>query len=473
MKKILKLCFIFLFFSMSVVVVSANSYTYDYYSQIVSAPESYRQIKKIDSKALNNLQLRELQDIDILDDRVYILDARAGLIILDSNDQVVSRLNTFYDDENQEQSLNRPQSISVTTSYVYIADTQNFRIAIFSHFDEHGIFTYDLNFVKFIYLPVDVPSMSNIDFKPLNIDVDHMNRIFVVAADVYEGLLEFDFDGNFKQFVGTNKIEINLIEYFWRQLISKSAKDNLQLYLPVVFTSLAIDSAGFIYTTTSSTNINPIQKFNYKGEDVLVQNGNIPVIGDVFEDDENKTSFVSIDVNDYGIYLALDQTNKRIFAYNDSGELLYIIGNEGQKTDHFVFPVSVKWHNDQIFVVDQGAQTVFVYEPTTYGWNINEAVRKYYNGHLIESKSNWEEVLKLNTNNDLAYIGIGKVYYQQGLYKDAVDYFKLGNNKTYYTKAYAKYRNEVLRENFTWIGIGLLTLVAAVYIRNRGRKDEI
>lgn len=43
-----------------------------------------------------------------------------------------------------------------------------------------------------------------------------------------------------------------------------------------------------------------------------------------------------------------------------------------------------------------------------FGTHVNEAVALHYQGEDTEAVHIWQEVLKLNANYDIAYIGIGK-----------------------------------------------------------------
>ena len=59
-----------------------------------------------------------------------------------------------------------------------------------------------------------------------------------------------------------------------------------------------------------------------------------------------------------------------------------------------------------------------------------------------------------------AFIGIGKAYYEEGDYHAAMDYFKLGQDRENYGKAYKMVRNNVLRVLVPW----LCLLIMAVFL---------
>ncbi|WP_062049518.1 M48 family metallopeptidase [Bacillus sp. JCM 19034] len=82
----------------------------------------------------------------------------------------------------------------------------------------------------------------------------------------------------------------------------------------------------------------------------------------------------------------------------------------------------------------------------------------YYNGNDQESANYWHEVLKLNTNYEVAYVGIGKALLMEGKNREAMAYFENGNSRQYYSKAFKRYRQEVLREHFGTVMTGVLVL---------------
>ena len=51
-------------------------------------------------------------------------------------------------------------------------------------------------------------------------------------------------------------------------------------------------------------------------------------------------------------------------------------------------------------------------------------------------------------------------------YREAMDYFRLGNNREFYSKAYKGYRSEVLRDHFGIIAAAAVTGFVWLYSRN-------
>jgi DNA-binding beta-propeller fold protein YncE len=224
-----------------------------------------------------------------------------------------------------------------------------------------------------------------------------------------------------------------------------------RIYAPP-FSGIAIDKNGFKYVVTNSDDAEKmVYRFNLNGTDVLREMGNFPVEGDtpVFtEEGLQRSEFVSIAVNDFGTYAVLDKSEGRIFVYNFDGEMLFAFGSLGEETGQLSNPSGIAWDGDKLIVTDEEYKMVIIYKPTEFGDKVLRATEAYYNGEFDLAGNLWNEVAELNTNYEIAYVGIGKKLLIEQEYKSAMEYFKLGYNRLYYSKAYEDYRNEQLEENF-------------------------
>ena len=70
-------------------------------------------------------------------------------------------------------------------------------------------------------------------------------------------------------------------------------------------------------------------------------------------------------------------------------------------------------------------------------------------GHFDKSTHAWQDVLKYNNLYAAGYNGLGMASFQQKEYTEAIKYFRLGNNKNYYSKAFAYYRKAVIEKEFS------------------------
>ncbi|GHU06001.1 hypothetical protein FACS1894147_12690 [Spirochaetia bacterium] len=230
------------------------------------------------------------------------------------------------------------------------------------------------------------------------------------------------------------------------------------------FNNIAVDSDGFIYATTFDANSqDTVFRLNPKGENVLImpiQTTMKKPIGDA--DPRITNQFVDIAINDYGVYAVLDRVTGRIFLNNFYGELMSIINIPPSVKGGLVSPTAVTWLGDYLIAADKQLSAAYVYALTDFGRAAFGSARHYYNGEWKKSAEALEETLRLNSNYDLAYSGIGKYYLMEGDYKQAMYYLKLGQNREYYSKAFNYYRNQWVKDHFIWIALLFLAGAAAL-----------
>ncbi len=448
-----------------------KGYNYNYWGEATPSPVPYLPSRVIDGKQLGIGHFQAPEDIFVAGDgTVYLLDSGNGRIVcMDDKWNVIRVIRQFHKD-GKEETFNKPRGIFVSDSgHIFVADTENRRVIEL---------TGDGTFVREIGEPKSDVIRQGFEYFPIKIALDKAKRIYVVGRGVFDGIMEFDADGMFTGFTGTNKVKFNPIDYFWKMVSTRAQREKMELFIPIEFNNLDLDEDGFIYTTTSEVNSNtPIQRLNPTGTDVLRREGYYNPLGDLeysyVGDNRGGSVFVDIDVSDYGLYSALDSKKGRVFTYSDDGDLLYVFGQNGKQAGTFKTPVAIDRLGEQLIVVDRDLNRINVFEPTEFGRSVNEAVKQYYLGKEEQSAEAWKKVLKLNANYEIAYIGIGKALLRQGKNEEAMEYFHHGMSRKYYSKAYERYRKEVMREHFgtvmTCALIAAIAIIGFAYFR-RSRK---
>ena len=174
-----------------------------------------------------------------------------------------------------------------------------------------------------------------------------------------------------------------------------------------------------------------------------------------------------------GLYSLLDRKRGRVFTYDHEGNLLYIFGGLGTQAGTFATPVAIENIGGKIIIFDCYRAEVLTFVETRYGNLINEAVSLRYDGDETKAVELWKQVLELDENNELAYVGIGKAYLTAGDYEKAMEYLRKGMSSKYYSIAFRRYRNEVLKENMSYILTFIVLMIAAVIVgRNLYRKKK-
>jgi tetratricopeptide (TPR) repeat protein len=462
--------------------MGAGSYNYSYWGDVIHSAPGMTFTASISAEDLN-VTLRSPEDLVVYNDTIYVVDSNANSLIVIESDLITAiEMTTFaftqsYLDilaekgitDQTELTLKSPSGVDVTESGIFIADTSNFRIVKLNH-------NYE---VVNTFSEMDDPTFDEVLFEPSKITVDVTDRMYVVAKNIYEGIMEINSDGTFNRYTGVNPIQMTPFEIFSRSLMSEEQIAQLQLFLPTEYTNVTINEKNFIYATSkvSENNAeNPIQLINPKGVDVIKRNGYFPPMGDIqyvvgmnnYVIDGPST-LVDIANTVDGIYTVLDQKRSRLFTYDSEGNLLYIDGDEGNQVDKFSEGVAIDYLGDKLLVLDRGTKTIVVYGLTEFGTYVNEAIHYHSEGMFEEAALKWKEVIKMNSNYEIAYNGIGKLLLRQGQYKEAMEYFELGHDQYYYSKAFKEYRNDIIKANFGYI-LGGIVLIAGGLITLRVRK---
>lgn len=430
-----------------------EGYTYNYWGESVKSPVAYLPSRAITGDDAGTGAWQSPTDLFVsADGFIYVLDSGNGrIVILNKQWETVREIKSFLNDGKKD-GFNKPEGLFVTTAgQIYVADTENRRII---ELNQEGTFVREIGAPK-----ADVIS-ENFEYFPRKVIVDKAGRIYVVGRGVYEGLIEFDSDGKFTGFMGTNRVQFDPVELFWKSIATKAQREKMARFIPLEFNNADVDEDGFIYTTTADKkSLSLVKKLNPSGVDVLRVNGEFAPIGDLTK---NRSSFVDIDIAGNGVYRALDSVRGRVFTYNEDGNLLYVIGQLGDQLGTFRNPVAIESHDDAIYVLDRDLGWITEFKATRFGRLVGEANRLYTSGKHNEAAELWKQVLQLDANYEMAYVGIGKSMLRQGEYKEAMTYLKLGNDREYYSKALTKYRREYMREYFGVYmsgAIGLLVLV--------------
>lgn len=430
-----------------------------YWGETRPSPIPYLPGDTIDGRQQGIGSFQAPSDLFVTNDGdIYVLDSGNGRIVVFNRQWDVIRQIQAFDHEGKQDQLSNPQGIFVTDGgRIYIADTGNKRVV---ELTEEG------QFVREIGAPQSDIIRTGFEYLPIKLAVDQADRIYVVGKGVFDGLMEFDADGDFSGFMGTNRVKFNAWDYFWKSISTREQRSKLAQFVPLEFNNLDMDKEGFLYTTNTEINSgDPIKKLNSTGIDVLRREGYFPPRGDLFS--EQGSLLTDITVREHGVYSVLDAKRGRIFTYNEDGVLMYIFGQIGQQVGTFANPVAIESIGDEILVLDQNMNRITRFQPTRFGSLTNAANAFYTAGKSDEAVAAWQELLKLDANNDAAYVGIGKALLRQGNNKEAMEYLELGYNRAYYSKAFGKYRKDLLRGNFGAIMTSVVVLLVACFV---GRK---
>jgi tetratricopeptide (TPR) repeat protein len=454
-----------------------DTYNYNFYEDIVYTPAAY-----IPSGSISGTQLiYEGEALGVLSNPQDICKTPSGniviadtgnhrIIILNKDMTKVVKVIKEFNNDNELDSFMSPYGVSVSSkNELYIADTFNNRIVVLDQ---------DYNLIKIIKEPTSEILEDGYVFSPLKVSVDYADRIYCIAQNMFEGIMVFENTGEFIGFFGTIEVEISLWEKFWKRVATKEERSNQRLFIPTEFTGIDIDDKGFVYASNiDETGEQAIRRLNPRGQDVIKKGENEHLGGDLWSIGFGKYSGASqitdVVYRQKGMYSLLDRKRGRIFTYDHEGNLLYIFGGLGTQAGTFVTPVAIENIGDTIIVLDAYRAEILTFTETEYGGLINNAVALRYDGDETEAVELWRKVLTLDENNELAYVGIGKAYLTSGDYENAMDYLRKGMSSDFYSIAFRRYRNEVLKENMSFLlTSGLVLVIAIIAARRIYRKKK-
>ncbi len=499
------------------------SYIYDYWGSANESLSAFELSTSITNDSMpDDITLSSVDDVYVYDGIIYIVDSTEGRVnVFDSNYNFLDSIKIIRDSEgkivvseetNKQMILSKPEGVYVTDDYVYIADTGNSRVLVLERkaygeeaveaeaaaeaeealeaaeeaeepaedaseaeaveeaaeaeetiaeeVEEEEVDHLSYALVREITKPETM--VGDTEFTPSKLAVDNSGRIFVLVQNSTEGIIELNSDGSFSRYYGVNSPSVNLLDYFWKSIASEEQQAKMSKTYAPAFSNLQADSDGFVYAVTLDTaSEKMVFRFNSNGENVLREFGYTEQFGDLpsMDDSFSMSTFTDIAVNDYGVYALLDTVNNRVFVYNFDGNMICIFGGEGNTKGTFNNPTSISWMGNNLVVGDSSLATAFVFTTTEFGDLILNAEKHYFEGDFTEAAALNEQVVAMNANYDHAYVMIGKNLLMQDEYESAMYYFKLGNDKTYYSTAFTSYRNEIVQKYFV-----LLMIIVVAFI---------
>lgn len=299
---------------------------------------------------------------------------------------------------------------------------------------------------------------KNTDFSPVNIAVDTAGTMYVASKSTTAGLIQFSSAGEFIGFFVVNNVQQSLIYRLVKFFNNKEQLELIQIKEPPAFTNVFMDSKDLVYSVTQN-NAPSVRKHASDGRSLLSIGINDNSVSDIYVTEDG---FLYI-AFDYGI----------IYVFKDN-ELIYFFGVK-TKTDSNVLEDNVAgfFLNLKSIIVD-GQHRIWALDdqmnflqsliPTTYSNQIFRAYNSFAAQDYEDSRKAWEEVLNYDSLSVIANDGIGKAYYYDGNFEEAVKYFKISKNRTLYSECYWEIRNDWTSQNLVYVLITLVGIVALIFI---------
>ena len=488
-----------------------SSFTYDCWGNTVRCPNPYVLMRKVGGTAWGIGDVKKVKDLYAdADGYVYVSingDSEADNALL-RLDRELNLLNKWegYNDGGTFTRFVGPDGIFVTKEGdIFVVDVgvrkttgADGKEANETVRDVYHLTVKDDDTLELVatIAPPSTEDSSIIDqefverYIPAKVVVDHTGRTYVVATNVNEGIVTFNENNKFDGFLAAGKVTVDPFTKFMKKYIyTQEQSDRIQTFVPISYNNIDLDEEGFFFATMAAINESTVlaeiksnkgtengalvRRLNMMGTDILKRDGYAPPVGDTdildtLKDKDATYQGISeikdVSCGPYGTYALLDNNRKHIFVYNNEGYLLYAFGGPDTTAGGIETPIALAQSGDYIYVLASNSRSVFLFKQTEFARAVMKAISLEKSGKYTEASESWEDVLTLNANYDLAYLGLGKTAYWNRDYDRALELFELCNNKAWYSKAWAETRKAVLAKWFMPIVLSLVGIVALVVV---------
>lgn len=364
--------------------------------------------------------------------RIIVGNAKGELIGIIGKGELKAPMGVFVKEENK---------------HVYVADH-----------DANAVFEFDENgkVVNKYTKPTSPLYGEAMKFEPIKVVVNDAGVMYIVCQSNTNGIVEISpaEGGTFLGYFGTNFASISLQQIFYRAIMSDAQKAQMASNIPSTPDNLAIDEKGLIYTVTRGDGNNTLKRLNIAGTNMMRNSNNYGVY------DEGPAA-VAVGNHD-NVYVASQMGY--IYEYNNQGEPIYVFGGQDDGTQRVGLSTQVAsiqiGSKDEIYVLDSDKCQIQVYQPSEFTQKLHNALYLYSKGRYTESREPLAEVLNMNSMFDYANKAMGRAYYQEENYDQALHYAKLSKDTEGYSDAFWEIRNNWLKRNV----VTLLLVIVGLFV---------
>ncbi len=435
-----------------------ESYVYNRDDEPLNIPSPYVIEKTVTGEDIGVGAFSDLSDVyyDGID-RLYFADTgKNRIVVTDTSYRLIKSIETFGEGD----TFATPQGVFANAEKVYVADSANSRIVVFNRE------TLELDYV------LDQPEIAILEddyiYTPTALTVDSAGRLYVIADGINQGLICLSAEGDFHNFLGAPSVEYDFLDLMWRKFTTKEQQKQTQQFVPTEYTKMLIDERGFIYAVAASSTTSPVAKLNSQGNNVLTDLDNESEYGDItyttLLGNQVYPNFCDITLDSIQNYYLLDSQNGRIYVYSNDGYLLFVFGGSGSQIGTFYSASSIQMVGDRLLVTDRIKNAVCSFKLTAFGQNILSALKLYDSGDYEAAAQMWQKVYDTSSNYTLAIIGLAKIDIQNGDYSAAMERVKPIRQYKVYSKAFAQWRDQWIRDHFGIVCLVLLAVAAVIVL---------
>ncbi len=429
-----------------------ESYTYSAEDEPLLVPAPYTDTRVVTATDLELDAFSELSDI-VYDGngQLYMSDTGNNRVIVTNADLSKATVLQNFDNDGVSDSFNRPVGICVNETTLYVADSENARILAFDR--------KTLLLQKEFLQPEITVLGDSYQYKPLKIGVTAANHLFVIAEGVNQGLVELDENGNFATFLGAPSVIPNFFDLIWRKFATKEQLAQLEKYVPTEYDALSVDDNGFVYAVSKNSENRLFVKLNHQGSNVL--DVDVLEIGDTRYADGQKPYLVDV-AEEENIFYLLDSKQGKIYVHSDEVGQLFTFGSNATQKGCFYTASAIELAGSRLYVLDGNKNSITIFEPTSFGKNVIEAVKLQKQGKYSEANEYWEKISVQCSHYPLSESGRAEADIEAGNYRAAMARAKSIRDKDTYEDAFKKQRDEIIRHYFIFIFIIAVAVILII-----------
>lgn len=407
---------------------------------------------------LRDCGLSDPKDIFLKDNKIYVADTGNKRVLIYERD-------TEEFDELKYEEFSAPCGIFVCDDGTfYIADSS--AEAVF-------VFNSDKSFKLKIGRPESELFGSESVYQPKNVVVSSQNNIFVVGYGAYEGIMQFDEKGEFQGYFAANKKSLTAFEMVQQLILNEEQLNSLDEKIPNAIYNIDITDRDLLYSVTQTAeggNMDSAEK-QAKTENCLklhnMAGANILSVSKFMDDEWN---FVDVASDKYGNSVAVTQTGL-IYEYDSDGNLIFSFGGRSVDSDSYGL-ISVASavdidDNGVLFILDSERDVIQTFAPTDFATITHKAVYQMNNGDYENAEQSWQEILKLNGMSKIAHVGYGRTLMRQQRYSEALEHFKLANDRDDYSECFWELRDRWLTSHMAWFIVLICVIILAVFFKGK------
>lgn len=454
-----------------------QTYIYNMKNQPVAIPSAFAVERVVTGSAITDRDFNSLGDVYYNGSgRLFISDSGNDRVIMtDLSFHTLAVISEFTLD-GVAASLSNPQGVWADESRLYIADTGNHRIVSFD------IQADTVTPRRLFEQPVISVLEDDFEYLPVKLAVDATQKLYVIASGINQGVLCLNENGEFQSFLGAPKVEPNFLEMLWRRVATKEQLARMDSYVPTEYSSVTMNSYGFLYVTSATSNEVPVGKINSDGDNILIRPrqgwyGDSPYLSQ--EVDAYTPYFVDVALYrsgriDEDVYYTVDSKQGKIYAYTEDGYLLYAFGGTGGQQGTYANANALEYVPDpgdgagRLIVLDGTKGTVTVLRETAFALHIRQALSAYNAGNYDEAEAAWNTVLETASGYVPGDIGLAKIELHHDRYREAMTRLKKIRAYDLYTEAFESWRDEYVRDHFLWIFLIVAGAAVAVAVAVKG-----